>query len=48
VTMPVRESIARAVDAGVITSRLPEPLARPAARLLGRIQMLAGPRGAVA
>ena len=47
-TMPVRESIARAVDAGVITSRLPEPLARPAARLLGRIQMLAGPRGAVA
>jgi len=33
--MPVRESIARAVDAGVITSRLPEPLALAENKLLG-------------
>ena len=37
----VRPSIARAIDAGVLASRLPEALARPVARLLARVQVLA-------
>jgi hypothetical protein len=39
--VPVRASVARAVDAGVLAARLPEALARPAARLLARVQILA-------
>ncbi|MBJ7261831.1 MAG: hypothetical protein JHD17_07945 [Acidimicrobiia bacterium] len=39
--IPVRATIARAVDAGVISSRLPDALARPATRLLERIEFLA-------
>jgi hypothetical protein len=46
--VPVRASIARAVDAGVLAARLPEPLARSAARLLTRVELLGeragGPR----
>ena len=38
--IPVRASIARAVDAGVLPARLPEALARPAARLLARVELL--------
>jgi hypothetical protein len=37
----VRPSVARAVDAGVLASRLPDALARPVARLLARVQVLA-------
>ena len=35
--VPVRSAIARAVDAGVIASRLPDPLARPAREVLRAI-----------
>lgn len=35
--VPVRASIARSVDAGVLAARLPDALARPAARLLTRV-----------
>jgi hypothetical protein len=35
--VPVREAIARAVDAGVLGTRMPEPLARAAARLVDRV-----------
>jgi hypothetical protein len=35
--IPVRAAVARAVDAGVLASRLPEPLARAAGQLLDRI-----------
>ncbi|HEY8217460.1 MAG TPA: hypothetical protein VIH82_10020 [Acidimicrobiia bacterium] len=38
--VPVRASVARAVDAGVLPMRLPEALARPAARLLARVELL--------
>jgi hypothetical protein len=37
VSVPVRASIARVVDAGVLVTRLPEPLARPARTLLERL-----------
>lgn len=37
VRVPVRPAIARAVDAGVLAMRTPEPLARATARLLDRI-----------
>jgi hypothetical protein len=37
VRVPVRPAIARAVDAGVLAVRSPEPLARAAARLLDRV-----------
>jgi len=37
VRVPVRPAIARAVDAGVLAVRPPEPLARAAARLLERV-----------
>jgi hypothetical protein len=43
--VPVRSAIARAVDAGVLAGRLPESLARPTARLLGRVGLLADRRG---
>lgn len=36
--VPVRPAIARAVDAGVLAVRTPEPLARAATRLLERVQ----------
>jgi hypothetical protein len=39
--VPVRAAVARAIDAGVLAARLPEALARPTARLLARIQILA-------
>ena len=35
--VPVKDTIARAVDAGVLTTRLPEPLARAATELVRRI-----------
>ena len=46
--VPVRSAIARAVDAGVLSGRLPESLARPTARLLARIGLLTDRRGEVA
>lgn len=39
--VPVRASVARAVDAGVLAARLPDALARAAARLLARVDLLA-------
>jgi cellulose biosynthesis protein BcsQ len=36
--VPVRPAIARAVDAGILAVRTPEPLARAAARLLERVE----------
>jgi hypothetical protein len=38
--VPVRSSIARAVDAGVLAARLPDALTRPTARLLARVELL--------
>ena len=38
-TVPVRASIARVVDAGVLVARLPDGLARPARTLLERLGM---------
>jgi hypothetical protein len=35
--VPVKPAIARAVDAGILAVRTPEPLARAAARLLDRV-----------
>lgn len=46
--VPVRGQIARAVDAGVLASRLPDALARPAADLLHRVGALPMRRGAAA
>ncbi|MFO7591163.1 MAG: hypothetical protein R6X23_09740 [Acidimicrobiia bacterium] len=46
--LPVRPPIARAVDAGVLASRLPDPLARCAARLLVRLDLLRDRRGEAA
>jgi len=43
--VPVRPAIARAVDAGVLASRLPDALARPVARLLTGLDLLADRRG---
>jgi MinD-like ATPase involved in chromosome partitioning or flagellar assembly len=43
----VRASIARSVDAGVLATKLPETLARPACELLGRLGLL-GARGRAA
>jgi hypothetical protein len=43
----VRASIARAVDAGVLGTRLPETLARPASEMLDRLGVL-GARGRAA
>jgi hypothetical protein len=46
--VPVKSVVARAVDAGVLATRLPDPLARPAAELLHRSGAVRGPRGAAA
>jgi hypothetical protein len=46
--VPVKSVIARAVDAGVLASRLPEPLARSANDLLRRIDPRACRNGAAA
>ena len=46
--VPVRGSIARAVDAGILPGRLPEALARPVTRLHVALGMVGGRRGAAA
>ena len=46
--VPVKSVIARAVDAGVLASRLPEPLARSANDLLRRLDPRARRNGAAA
>jgi hypothetical protein len=46
--VPVRDTIARAVDAGVLTTRLPEPLARAATNLVRRVGVRSGRRGEAA
>ncbi len=46
--VPVKASVARAVDAGVLASRLPDHLARPVAGLLQRAGAAVGRRGAAA
>jgi hypothetical protein len=46
--VPVRPPVARAVDAGVLAARLPDALARPAARLLARVGLLSERRGEAA
>ena len=46
--IPVREEISRAVDAGVLTTRLPNALARPARQLAARVGILPARRGAAA
>ena len=46
--VPAREAIARAVDAGVLATRLPDALARPAATALRAVGLLWDQRGAAA
>jgi hypothetical protein len=46
--VPVRPSVARAVDAGVLALRIPNELARPAAALVHRIGIVPAGRGAAA
>jgi hypothetical protein len=46
--VPVRTPISRAVDAGVLAARLPDALARPTARLLGRLGLISERRGEAA
>lgn len=46
--VPLRAPIARAVDAGVLAARLPEPLGRSATRVLTRLGILADHRGQAA
>lgn len=46
--VPVRPAIARAVDAGVLASRLPDALARPVARFLAGLDLLADRHGEAA
>ena len=48
VRVPVKDAVARAVDAGVLGTRLPEPLARSATDLLRRIGVRSGRRGEAA
>jgi len=48
VRVPVRPAIARAVDAGVLASRLPDPLARPVARFLEGLDLIADRHGEAA
>ena len=48
VRFPMNSKIARAVDAGVLPTRLPEPLARAASSLVRRIAPRARRRGAAA
>lgn len=46
--VPVRAPVARAVDAGVLAARLPEPLGRSATRTLTRLGILSDRRGEAA
>ncbi len=46
-TFPLRPTVARCVDAGVLVARSPDALARPTRRLLGRLGLL-GREGAAA
>ena len=46
--VPSRDSVARAVDAGVLAHRLPDALARPAATALRAVGLLWDQRGAAA
>jgi cellulose biosynthesis protein BcsQ len=46
--VPVREQVARAVDAGVLATRLPDVLARPAAEVVARLGIGPARRGAAA
>ncbi len=46
--IPIRPGVARAVDAGVLSSRLPDPLARPLGRFLVGIDLLTDRRGEAA
>jgi hypothetical protein len=46
--VPVKQTIARTVDAGVLAARLPDALARPALDLLQRSGLARGQRGAAA
>jgi hypothetical protein len=46
--VPVRASVFRAVDAGVLATRLPDVLARPASQLVRRVGLASGCRGAAA
>jgi hypothetical protein len=46
--VPIRDTIARAVDAGSLPSRVPEPLARPVAEALRAIGFGVSRRGAAA
>jgi hypothetical protein len=46
--VPVRAAVARAVDAGVLAARLPEPLGRSATRILTRLGVLSDRRGEAA
>jgi hypothetical protein len=46
--IPVKDTIARAVDAGVLTSRLPDHLARAAGDLIRKLGMRTGQRGEAA
>ena len=39
--IPVRQSVARAVDAGVLAMRLPDSVARPTTRALTRLGVIA-------
>lgn len=46
--VPLRDGIARAVDAGSLPARLPEPLARPVTEALRAVGLLVSRRGAAA
>jgi hypothetical protein len=46
--VPVKTAIFRAVDAGVLAARLPEPIARPASALVHRVGLVSVRRGAAA
>jgi cellulose biosynthesis protein BcsQ len=46
--VPVKAAIFRAVDAGVLAARLPEPIARPASVLVRRVGLGSARRGAAA
>lgn len=46
--VPARDAVARAVDAGVVATRLPDVLARPAATALRAVGLLWDQRGAAA
>ena len=46
--VPVKTAIFRAVDAGVLAARLPEPIARPASVLVHRVGLVSVRRGAAA